>query len=67
VAWLVEKHGICLIPGSSCGAPGYVRVAFGNLQPDVCNLAAARLKTGLEQLVEESNSKSEAETAAVLV
>jgi len=51
VAWLVEKHGICLIPGSSCGSPGYVRVAFANLQPDVCKVAAARLKAGLEQVV----------------
>lgn len=63
VAWLVEKHGICLIPGSSCGAPGYVRVAFGNLQPDVCKIAAARLKTGLEQLVEGRRSEIEAESA----
>lgn len=51
MAWLVEKHGICLIPGSSCGSPGYVRVAFANLQPDVCKVAAARLKAGLEQVV----------------
>lgn len=50
VEWLVRVHGVCLIPGSSCGAPGYVRVAFGNLQPSACREAAGRLRAGLEQL-----------------
>lgn len=22
VEWLVKKHGVCVIPGSSCGSPG---------------------------------------------
>ena len=51
VEYLVKQHGVCLIPGSSCGAPGYVRVAFGNLQPELCQQAAVRLKHGLQQLV----------------
>lgn len=53
VEWLVREHGVCLIPGSSCGAPGYVRVAFGNLQPEACREAARRLKKGLTLLVEQ--------------
>ena len=53
MAWLVKEHGVCVIPGSSCGAPGFIRVAFGNLQADVCREAAARLKRGLQQLVQE--------------
>ena len=51
VEYLVKQHRVGLIPGSSCGAPGYVRVAFGNLQPELCQQAAVRLKQGLQQLV----------------
>lgn len=51
VEWLIQEHGVCIIPGSACGAPGYVRVAFANLRPEQCAVAAARLKAGLAQLV----------------
>lgn len=50
VEWLIQEHGVCIIPGSACGAPGYVRVAFANLKPDQCQVAAGRLKAGLQQL-----------------
>jgi len=53
VAWLVRAHGVCLISGSACGAPGYVRVAFANLLPEQCAAAAGRLRAGLAQLVGE--------------
>jgi aspartate/methionine/tyrosine aminotransferase len=53
VEWLVRKHRVCLIPGSSCGAPGHVRAAFANLKPELCAEAAARLKAGLAELVAE--------------
>lgn len=46
----MRAHGVCIIPGTSCGAPGFVRVAFGNLQTDICREAARRLRAGLEQL-----------------
>jgi katanin p60 ATPase-containing subunit A1 len=52
VEWLVRKHKVCLIPGSSCGCPGHVRVAIANLDADTCAQAAARLKAGLEELAE---------------
>jgi aromatic aminotransferase len=52
VTWLVQKHRVCLIPGSSCGSPGHVRVAFANLEYEKCLEAAARLKTGLQELLE---------------
>lgn len=51
VGWLVREHGVCVIPGSSCGCPGYVRAAYANLQPEACRQAAARLKAGLQELV----------------
>lgn len=54
VEWLIHEHGVCIIPGSACGAPGYVRVAFANLTPQQCSVAAGRLKEGLQQLVQVS-------------
>ena len=43
---------MCILPGGSCGSPGYVRVAFANLRPDDCAEASRRLKSGLQQLVQ---------------
>ena len=51
--WLVRKHGVCVIPGSACGAAGYIRAAYANLQPEACLEAGRRLKHGLQQLVAE--------------
>eukprot|EP00898_Chlorokybus_atmophyticus_P003042 jgi/Chlat1/3739/Chrsp259S03885 len=51
MAWLAQKHKVCIIPGSSCGRGGYIRIAFANLKPADCVLAAERLKAGLEDLV----------------
>ena len=30
---------------------GYIRAAYGNLRPDACLVATARLKSGLQDLV----------------
>lgn len=53
VRWLVRKHGVVLIPGSASGGPGYVRIAFGGLKEADCEVAAERLKQGLEELVRD--------------
>ncbi|KAH7307440.1 hypothetical protein KP509_22G058700 [Ceratopteris richardii] len=53
VEWLAKKHGVMVIPGSASGGPGYIRISFGGLPEDRCRLAAARLRKGLEQLVNE--------------
>jgi len=50
VEWLNEKHKVCVIPGSACGAPGSIRVSYANLVPEKCKEAAARLRAGLEEL-----------------
>jgi len=50
VEWLNDKHKVCVIPGSACGAPGVVRVCYANLPPDRCKEAAARLQAGLAEL-----------------
>eukprot|EP00959_Pyramimonas_sp_CCMP1952_P148417 3105243-Pyramimonas_sp.AAC.1 len=26
VEWLAERHGVCVIPGTSCGAPGALSI-----------------------------------------
>lgn len=49
---LVKEHGIAIIPGSYCGAPGWIRVCYANLEPTTeCVKAAARLKAGLQEIV----------------
>eukprot|EP00890_Picochlorum_soloecismus_P006017 jgi/Picsp_1/6416/NSC_03764-R1_transaminase transferring nitrogenous groups len=52
VEWLVKKHKVCVIPGSSCGCPGHIRVAFANLGEKDCDVAAGRLEKGLNELKE---------------
>ena len=47
---------VCILPGGSCGSPGYVRVAFANLRPDDCAEASGRLKGGLQQLVQHGTA-----------
>uniref|UniRef100_A0A7N1A771 Aminotransferase class I/classII large domain-containing protein n=2 Tax=Kalanchoe fedtschenkoi TaxID=63787 RepID=A0A7N1A771_KALFE len=51
VKWMARKHGVVLLPGSASGGPGCVRVTFGGLREDECEIAALRLKRGLEELV----------------
>ena len=52
VRWLVAKHGVAVVPGSACGAPGRVRVAFGKPAPGPdFEAAAARLRAGCDDLV----------------
>lgn len=51
--WLVNVHNVAVIPGSGCGFPGHIRVAFGQPHPDAFVSAAARLKAGIAQLCAE--------------
>ncbi|KAK6912120.1 Aminotransferase, class I/classII [Dillenia turbinata] len=53
VHWLAKRHGIVVIPGSSCGGPGYIRISFGGLKEEDCKVAAERLRKGLEELVKD--------------
>ena len=50
VRYLVDEHGVCLIPGSACGCPGFVRVCYANLPLEKTREAARRLRAGLEAL-----------------
>jgi len=53
VRWLAHRHGVVVIPGSSCGCPGNVRISFGGLVESDCKAAAERLRRGLEELVKD--------------
>ncbi|XP_042415603.1 aromatic aminotransferase ISS1-like isoform X2 [Zingiber officinale] len=53
VRWLVKKHHVVVIPGSASGGPGYLRVSFGGLKEADCEVAAYRLKKGLEELMKD--------------
>jgi aspartate/methionine/tyrosine aminotransferase len=53
VEWLVKNAGVCLVPGSSCKSPGWVRASFGNLTPAKMPQAAERLKKGLQRMLAE--------------
>ncbi|XP_027167921.1 aromatic aminotransferase ISS1 [Coffea eugenioides] len=53
VRWLARKHRIVIIPGSSSGCPGYVRISYGGLAADGCRVASERLREGLEELVKK--------------
>ncbi|KAK9149790.1 hypothetical protein Scep_008547 [Stephania cephalantha] len=53
VRWLAERHRVVVIPGSASGGPGYVRISFGGLKESDCEVAAGRLRRGLEELVRD--------------
>ncbi|KAM7275090.1 hypothetical protein ACFE04_016956 [Oxalis oulophora] len=57
VYWLAHRHGVVVLPGSACGGPGCVRVTYGSLTPAECEIAAKRLKKGLEELVTDGMVK----------
>lgn len=48
---LIQRYGVTTIPGASCGCPGYIRVAYANVETDACREACARLKQGLSELL----------------
>jgi aspartate/methionine/tyrosine aminotransferase len=50
---MVHNHKVSVIPGSGCGCPGYVRIAFGKPEPEAFKEAAARLNAALKDLVSE--------------
>ncbi|KAA8540444.1 hypothetical protein F0562_024637 [Nyssa sinensis] len=53
VRWLVRKHRVVVIPGSASGCHGHIRISFGGLREDDCQVAAGRLRGGLEELVRD--------------
>ncbi len=50
VRWAVRRHKIALIPGTSCGAPGWVRVSYANIAGEAMQRAASRLRAAVKEL-----------------
>ncbi|XP_074275952.1 aromatic aminotransferase ISS1 [Silene latifolia] len=53
VRWLARRHRLILIPGSACGCPGHLRIAFAGMPEAETAIAANRLKKGLEELLRD--------------
>ena len=47
---LAKEHGICVLPGSACGAPGYIRVGYANLPPEQVLVQTNRGVYGVAQV-----------------
>ena len=47
--WLLEVHGITVVPGTAFGAPNSIRLSFAASEADL-EKALIRIKTGFEQL-----------------
>lgn len=54
---LVEEYGIAIIPGTYCGFPGWIRVCYANLKPELCQDAAERLRMGINDIVFANGTK----------
>ena len=54
---LIQEHRVTTIPGSACGCPGYIRVAFANCTTEQCRDACERLRSGLDALMQECDTK----------
>ena len=53
VEWMVHTHKVSVIPGSGCGVPGHIRVAFGKPAPGEFKDAAGRLHAAMQELAEK--------------
>ncbi len=47
--WLLEQHGVTVVPGTAFGAPNSIRLSFAASEADI-EKALERIKKGLEQL-----------------
>ena len=52
--WMAYVHGVCVIPGSSCGAPGHFRVCYANLPAETFATAVERLQAAVEEICDEA-------------
>eukprot|EP01027_Heterolobosea_sp_BB2_P002309 GEZU01003454.1.p1 GENE.GEZU01003454.1~~GEZU01003454.1.p1 ORF type:complete len:163 (+),score=39.45 GEZU01003454.1:24-512(+) len=53
--WLLKEHRVAVVAGKTFGMPGYLRISFGNLKPQVCKKAAERLRAAFSILVSSAN------------
>ncbi|KAG2383437.1 hypothetical protein C9374_004108 [Naegleria lovaniensis] len=50
IEWLIRKHKVAVLPGSCFGKPGGFRISYANVSHQVCEIAASRLKSALQEL-----------------
>ena len=48
--WLLEKHGVSIVPGTAFGALGSVRLSFAASEADL-KKALTRISQGLSELI----------------
>ena len=48
--WLLEQHGVSIVPGTAFGAPGSVRLSFAASEADL-KKALTRISQGLSELI----------------
>lgn len=53
---LIKEFRVTTIPGSACGSPGYIRVAYANCTREQCAVACDRLKAGLEAILADASA-----------
>lgn len=51
ISWLARKHEVVVLPGSACGEKGCIRITYGAVKEEECDIGAKRLRNGLEELV----------------
>ena len=56
VEWMVHTHKVSVIPGTGCGVPGHIRVAFGKPAPAEFSEAAGRLHAAMQELSQKGFS-----------
>jgi aspartate/methionine/tyrosine aminotransferase len=47
--WLLEEHGVAVVPGTAFGAPGSIRLSFAASEDEIAK-ALDRLARGLSRL-----------------
>jgi len=47
--WLLEEHGVAIVPGTAFGAPGSIRLSFAASEADI-EKALARIAKAFAQL-----------------
>ena len=51
VRYLAKVWEVLVIPCTSCGVSGFLRVSYGNLPQEECSIASQRLKNGLAAIL----------------
>ena len=48
VKFMIKEYGVAVIPGVAHGMPGWIRVAYANVNAEICDEACRRLEAGMK-------------------